>query len=110
NPRISAHNLHHNASDTAEVALALLFAAAKEVVPLDQHLREGDWGGRHGGEGSFSFEGKTALILGYGQIGQRSAKVLLGLGMEVRAVRRQISETVQQDGVAIHPSADLHKL
>src|SRR5579884_4140389 len=28
NPHISGHNLHHNAADTAEVALALLFAAA----------------------------------------------------------------------------------
>ncbi|MFH1690290.1 MAG: hydroxyacid dehydrogenase, partial [Candidatus Eisenbacteria bacterium] len=34
-PRASVHNLHHNALQVAEVAVALLLAAAKRIVPMD---------------------------------------------------------------------------
>ena len=42
-PQIAVHNLHHNAPETAETAMALLFAVAKNVVPMDQSLRRNDW-------------------------------------------------------------------
>ena len=38
-PHLSLHNLHHNAAATAEMAVALLLAAAKSVVPYDRALR-----------------------------------------------------------------------
>ncbi|MEA2554179.1 MAG: hypothetical protein QOJ65_2355 [Fimbriimonadaceae bacterium] len=88
-PQIEGHNLHHNAGDTAEVALALLFSAAKRVVPLDQRLRQNDWSPRYQPSESVSLGGKTALILGYGEIGQRIACSLRSLGMQVLATRRR---------------------
>jgi phosphoglycerate dehydrogenase-like enzyme len=69
-PKISVHNLHHNAAPTAEVTLALLFAAAKFIIPFDKSLRTHDWKLRYESNPSMLLQGKTALILGYGAIGQ----------------------------------------
>jgi phosphoglycerate dehydrogenase-like enzyme len=106
-PRLTGYNLHHNASDTAEVAIALLFAAAKLVVPMDQRLRKNDWGSRDEESKAVALAGKTAVILGYGQIGERIARVLLGAGMHVKALRR--NATASNDaGVDIYPASALH--
>jgi len=90
-PHLSGHNLHHNAADTAEVAVGLLFAAAKLIVPMDQRLRKNDWGSRYEDSRAVALEGKTALILGFGQIGQRIARILLATGMNVIGVRRRLA-------------------
>jgi phosphoglycerate dehydrogenase-like enzyme len=87
-PEIAVHNLHHNAAPTAETALALLFAAAKFVIPYDQSLRAHDWTMRYQPNPSMLLNGKTALILGYGAIGQYAGKVLRAMDMRVLGVRR----------------------
>ena len=107
-PQVTLHNLHHNAGATAEMALALLFAAAKYIVPLDQKLRANDWSPRYAPARSLGLEGKTALIIGYGQIGQRVGRVCHALGMNVIATRRN---RIEQDDVAeVHPISDLPQL
>lgn len=90
-PHIAVHNLHHNAPETAEVAIALMLACAKSVVPIDQALRRGDWTPGYDDSQSIRLEGKTAVILGFGAIGQRIARACLGLGMNVIAHRRNPS-------------------
>jgi len=92
-PEISVHNLHHNAAPTAETALALLFAAAKFVIPYDQSLRTNDWTMRYQPNPSMLLNGKTALILGYGAIGQYVGKVLKAMDMRVLGVRRNPTAT-----------------
>lgn len=87
-PPLSLHNLHHNAAPTAELAVALLLAAVKRIVPHDRDLRRGDWRRRYGEPETTTLEGRTALVLGYGAIGRRVARACLGLGMHVDAVRR----------------------
>ncbi len=90
------------------MALALLFAAAKFIVPLDQKLRANDWSPRYAPARSLGLEGKTALIIGYGQIGQRVGRVCRALGMNVIATRRN---RVEQDDIAeVHPTSDLPQL
>ena len=91
-PDIKVHNLHHNAAPTAETALALLFAAAKFVIPYDQSLRAHDWMMRYQPNPSMLLNGKTALILGYGAIGQYAGRVLEALHMRVLGVRRNPTE------------------
>lgn len=87
---LSLHNLHHNAEATAEQALALLFAVARQVVPRDQGMRRGAWVGRFGpGEDATLLWGKTALVLGGGAIGSHLAKVCRAMGMKVVVVRRR---------------------
>ena len=87
-PNVAAYNLHHNATSTAELAVSLLLTAAKLIVPQDKALRHGDWSARYAPSRSVTLEGKTALILGYGEIGKRVALALKSLGMEVLALRR----------------------
>ena len=87
-PQITVHNLHHNAGATAEMALALLFAAAKFIIPMDQSMRQGNWTPRYETNPSISLEGKTALILGYGSIGGHVGRVLKAMGLRVIGIRR----------------------
>ena len=87
-PRLALHNLHHNAGPVAEHTVALLLAAAKFIVPMDRSMRAGDWTPRYRSSPSVMLEGKTALVLGYGAIGQKVASLCQGLGMDVIAVRR----------------------
>jgi phosphoglycerate dehydrogenase-like enzyme len=88
-PQIAVHNLHHNAGPTAEHALALLFAVAKRVVEVDRHFRAGDWRMRWEGHGAVLLEGRQALVLGRGAIGQRVAQALEALGVRVRLLGRR---------------------
>jgi phosphoglycerate dehydrogenase-like enzyme len=107
-PHLTLHNLHHNAAATAEMALALLLSAAKFIVPLDQRLRANDWSPRYAPSRSIGLHDKTALIVGYGQIGQRVGRVCRALEMTVLAARRN---RVEQDDVAeVYPIADLARL
>ncbi len=108
-PGIALYNLHYNVVPTAEMAVALLLAAAKFVVPMDRDLRRGDWTSRYTATPTTRLDGKAALILGYGQIGRRIARACQGLGMEVVGVRRS-GEPAHEDGVAIHPVTALHNL
>ena len=88
-PDLRVHNLHHNAASTAEMAVALLLATAKRLLPFDRALRADDWRPRYEDfTASMLLDGKRALVLGYGAIGQRIARVLNALGLRVTAVCR----------------------
>jgi uncharacterized protein (TIGR01244 family) len=87
-PEIALHNSHGPALPTAEMAFALLLAAAKAIVPLDRALRRGDWSPRFRPIPSVLLSGKTALLLGYGAIGRHVARMCRGMGMQVLAIRR----------------------
>ncbi len=109
-PHIAVHNLHHNAAATAEMAVALLMAAAKSIVPLDRALRAGDWRPRYQGQHSIELRGRTALILGFGAIGERVARACRALEMQVLATRRSATATVTAEGIAMHPASALPTL
>lgn len=87
-PRVHLHNLHHNAPQVAELAVALLYAAAKRIVPYDRALRQGDWRPRYEPARAVLLNGKTAVVLGYGAIGRHIAQILYGIGMKVIGVNR----------------------
>jgi phosphoglycerate dehydrogenase-like enzyme len=108
-PGVALHNLHHNALPVAEQAIALLLAASKFLVPMDRSLRSGDWRPRYGPNPSLLLDGKGALVVGFGAIGQKVANLCLGLGMRVRAVARRASpeHVGPADGVL---AADVHQL
>ena len=109
-PHLAVNNLHHNAALTAEMAVALLLAAAKFIIPYDRALRAHDWTPRYQPNPSILLEGKTALVLGLGVIGKRVARACWGLGMKVLAVRREPREETLKFPVEIHPSAALPEL
>lgn len=109
-PHIAVHNLHHNAIPTAEMAIALLMSAAKFLVPCDEALRNDDWSPRYLPNPAGTLDQKTALILGYGAIGQHVARVCQALGMTVLATRRQPTATSDPIASEIHPPQHLPQL
>ena len=91
-PHVAAHNLHHNATPVAEMTVALLLAAAKNVIPFDRALR-------------------NVLILGYGKIGRRIARICSSLGMNVIAIKRKaIMDETDRFAKEIHTPQKLHEL
>ncbi len=87
-PHIQVVNLHFNAAATAEMAVALLLSAARGIVPGDIALRKGRWRGRQEQATNYLLAGKTATILGFGEVGRRVGAILKPLGMKVIGVRR----------------------
>ena len=108
-PEIAVHNLHHNAVPTAELALTLLLAAAKKVLVYDRALRSNDWRLRYQPDDTILLQGKQALILGYGEIGRRIARVLQALNIEVSAIRRHGSGE-DEEGVRVYSPRELDAL
>jgi phosphoglycerate dehydrogenase-like enzyme len=109
-PGLAVHNLHHNAPAVAEMAVALLLAAAKRVVPFDRALRNRDWSGRYQADPSLLLEGRTALVLGYGAVGRRVARACRGLGMNGVAVRRSPRPEDAGGPDEVHPPSRLRDL
>jgi phosphoglycerate dehydrogenase-like enzyme len=100
-PQISLHSVHFNVAATAELAIGLMIAAAKLILPLDRELRSNDWRSRYGKTSVIILEGRTATILGYGRIGQRIGAVCQALGMKTVGVRRHTGDI--QEGHASAP-------
>lgn len=86
--RISVHNIHHNSGSAAELALGLILAASRLIVPADRALRKGDWSWRYRQEDCVLIEGSRMLVLGYGSIGRKVAAACLALGASVTGIRR----------------------
>jgi len=108
-PNIAVHNLHHNAATTAELAITLLLAVAKQVIPVDRALRRNDWSSCLDPSANPLLDEWTIVLLGYGAVGQRIARACLGLGMRVIALRRHSSRPAEmQEGLEVRPSEALH--
>ena len=108
-PHVAVHNLHHNAAAAAEMAVTLMLAAAKRILPIDRVFRVHDWTPRYRHDPVALLEGQTALILGYGAIGRRVARACRGLGMQVVAIRRRASTSPDVPDEVYPPDA-LHRL
>ncbi len=70
-----------NAAAVAEYTFALLLALVRRVPQADRGMRRGKWC-REPQIGQ-TLEGKTLGLIGFGQIGQRVARIALGFGMRV---------------------------
>jgi phosphoglycerate dehydrogenase-like enzyme len=106
-PALEVYNLHHNAVAAAELAVSLLLAAAKTLIPVDRAFRRHDWRSRYDGAPTTLLDGTTALILGLGAIGTRIAVVCDALGMGVHAIRKR-PDLPGPPRVTVHPFDDLH--
>lgn len=77
-----AHTPDELTEDTADFAIALLYATARRSVEADRFVRDGRWkAGRM--EPSRRIFGKTMGIVGLGRIGQGVARRAAGIGMTV---------------------------
>jgi len=110
-PHIRLHNLHHNARQVAEMALALMLCCAKSLIPADRALRKGNWDYRYIEDPGSCIERKTAIVLGFGHIGKRIAELCRALNMKVIAIKRSVDSNA--DAAPAHqlfPVADLDAL
>lgn len=73
---------HVMTEDTADMAVALLYAVARDIVAGDAYVRSGEWkNGRRSRTTRVS--GKRAGIVGLGRIGRGVADRLAGVGLRV---------------------------
>ncbi|MCJ7872156.1 NAD(P)-dependent oxidoreductase [Phaeobacter sp. J2-8] len=68
-------------SDTAEMAIALLYAISRDIVRADAHVRSGTWASAHFGHRT-RVTGKTVGVVGLGRIGYLIAERLAGAGLK----------------------------
>ena len=67
--------------EVAEVALGYVICLARETVLVDRQIRAGAWPKPQG----ISLSGKTVVLVGFGNIGQETARRLLALNVNVVA-------------------------
>ncbi len=108
-PDISLHNIHHNASMTAEMAMSLLLSASKLIPSIDQDFRKQGWESPHRMTPSQVLAGKTALILGFGAIGQEISRMCQGFSLKVKVVRHK-GKMEKKGEVELYGSEDLFAL
>jgi phosphoglycerate dehydrogenase-like enzyme len=109
-PNLAVYNLHHNAIATAEMAMALLLATAKNLIPADRAIREHDWRIRYQPNQNIILNERTVLILGYGAVGKNIARMCRAFGMDVHAIRRNESSMSGEIDVNIHAISALDGL
>ena len=68
-------------SEVADVAMGYIIALARETYEIDRAVRNGDWIKPRG----ISLSGKKVALVGFGDIGQSTAKRLLASDMKVIA-------------------------
>ena len=91
-PDIEVHNIHHNATVTAEMTFTLMITAMKRIIPIDRDLRNSNWERRYNDEPIIALENKHAVVLGYGTIGSQVAKYCKAFKMNVSVVSRTKKE------------------
>ncbi len=99
---IRVANSHGNAFCVAERTLALILAFYGRVVEFHNDLQQenrwhGFWVGRGLEDSWESIEGKTAAILGAGEIGRQTARLLKPFGVHTTGLRRRPREQEPED-------------
>ncbi len=94
-----------NSVSVAEAGVFLLMSLARRGAAMDTLVKEGRWRDRYN-EMPVDLYGKTALIIGFGKIGTRSAKRLSAMEMNVLVYDPYMySETIR--GMGYEPVGDL---
>jgi phosphoglycerate dehydrogenase-like enzyme len=91
-------------ANTAELALALMLAAARSLPAADAAIRAG--GFQAGVAPGFELEGKILGVVGLGRLGGRMARYGAALGMEVIAWSRHLTEEKAKNGGARYMPLD----
>lgn len=92
-----------NADPVAEHAVAVMLALARDLALLDRNLRGGKWE-----KGSYigrEFRGRRVGIVGYGEIGKRTARMAAALGAKIVVhTRSPVPPDQLPPGAEIEPS------
>jgi D-3-phosphoglycerate dehydrogenase len=71
-----------NAASVAEHTMMLMLTLARRIVPVSAAVRRGEWRVR-GQSGTFELGGRSVLVIGFGRIGTRVARLCAAFGMRV---------------------------
>jgi D-3-phosphoglycerate dehydrogenase len=71
-----------NAASVAEHTLMLMLTLARRIVPVSAAIRRGEWRVR-GQSNTFELGGRSVLVIGFGRIGTRVARLCTAFGMRV---------------------------
>jgi D-3-phosphoglycerate dehydrogenase / 2-oxoglutarate reductase len=71
-----------NAASVAEHTLMLMLTLARRVVPLSEGVRRGEWRVK-GQSSTFELGGRSILVIGFGRIGTRVARLCTAFNMHV---------------------------
>lgn len=96
-----------NSHAVAEHTCMMILAASKRALRGDTAVRSGPWDWRNALE-SQDLRGRNLLILGYGRIGRRTAEMMSGFGMTIRAYDPFLLQQGWPDG-PVAPVAELQE-
>jgi D-3-phosphoglycerate dehydrogenase / 2-oxoglutarate reductase len=82
-------------AEVADMALGYVIALARQTFDVDRAVRAGKWMKPSG----ISLKGRTAALVGYGNIGRESAKRLRAVGMHVIAYDPFVPASAEDGGV-----------
>ena len=86
-----------NATTVAEHTAMLILAACKRLIRADGAVRKGPWDWRNALEAR-EIAGQRLLVVGYGRIGRKTARLMQALGMETRAHDPVLQKSGWPDG------------
>jgi phosphoglycerate dehydrogenase-like enzyme len=72
-----------NSTDVAEHTITLILAWYRQLGTMDRNVRTGKWGAIDTGVSTYTIHGKTAGLVGLGNIGRKVAKLLNAFGATV---------------------------
>ena len=95
-------NAYGHEAGIAECVIGAILALTREFIRLDRALRHGDWQSQWAVGAPPppvwpELAGKSIGILGYGRIGQAIASRARSFGMEICAIRRDVSQSAGDD-------------
>ncbi|MEO0821166.1 MAG: NAD(P)-dependent oxidoreductase [Pseudomonadota bacterium] len=94
-----------NAISVAEHTLTLMLAAAKRLAAQEAAARAAAWGAR-GGFGAIELSGRTLLVIGFGRVGRRVARLSAAFGMRVLAHDPLLDPEAETAGAERAPDLD----
>jgi D-3-phosphoglycerate dehydrogenase / 2-oxoglutarate reductase len=97
-----------SSASVAELALALMFALARQIPRADASMKSGAWDKKSFAKG-MELEGKTLGILGVGRIGRALARKASALGMVVIGADPALGATGSVDGLTLLPPDDVYR-
>ena len=92
----------------AELALALVFALARQIPRADASMKAGQWDKKSFAKG-MELEGKTLGVLGVGRIGRTLARKASALGMVVIGADPALGTTGTVEGLTLLPAEDVYR-
>ena len=87
-----------NTESAAELAIGLLFAAARGITVANDRIKKGNWSRTY--LTGLELRGKTLGVVGYGRIGQTVAKTAAAIGMKVNVLAPRHKAHKPEDSIS----------